>query len=191
MEIRTQNTAIRRNGPSNPLKGLESSWDIKKEHHCIFDYGCGRGEDVKWLKDQGYYAIGWDPYHELDPIPNKNMLFDVVLCTYVLCVIPKLSERKEIFNDALDYVAPGGQLIITTRTQEEIDKEATKNNWTKHNDGWLTKAKTFQKGHTVTDLINLNRPVSFYWGQISAAYELRYSQLTIEKPIIETTMWVS
>ena len=29
----------------------------------LFDYGCGRGEDVDRLRGQGIRCNGWDPVH--------------------------------------------------------------------------------------------------------------------------------
>ena len=33
---------------------------------AIFDYGCGRGDDIRHLIAMGYKATGWDPVHRPD-----------------------------------------------------------------------------------------------------------------------------
>jgi DNA phosphorothioation-associated putative methyltransferase len=89
-------TAISRKTISAPLKYLISCGLINKSQ-TILDYGCGRGFDVQWLKENGYNVVGFDPYWN----PNFNVLntkYDVILCTYVLNVVaPKI--RKIIIKN--------------------------------------------------------------------------------------------
>ena len=59
---RRAKTAIRRYTCSRPVAlafadGLISSADT------FFDFGCGHGADVRYLRRQKVKATGWDPFH--------------------------------------------------------------------------------------------------------------------------------
>ena len=147
-------TAIKRGKPSRPLKDLlfflEDN-NMNPKDFLWFDYGCGRGDDVKHLVDSGATAFGWDPHWNSDGIAFKHM--DIVTCTYVLCVLDEIQDRIDCIQTAWEKVNDkDGTLAIFVRTKEEIDAEAIKNNWTQYNDGYITKNNTFQKGYRYGDL---------------------------------------
>lgn len=52
--IRRENTAIARTKPSSPTCWAEKNGYIKSS---VFDWGCGKGMDSKWLKNTGYDVI--------------------------------------------------------------------------------------------------------------------------------------
>ena len=136
---------------------MSRKYFLDKKYHSVFDYGCGRGKDFNWLKENGYKATCWDPHWKPLGKPGPEEKFDVVLVLYVLNVIPDPKERVEVIKDAWNYVAPGGFLLISTRTTKEIRNCARSGNWDTYADGYVSSAdrKTFQKGFTGEDLRTL------------------------------------
>ena len=76
-------TAIRRGGHSRPVS-LAQIHGLIGPDTSFFDYGCGHGEDVMFLKGAGIRAAGWDPYY----LPGSQQeSADCVNLGYVLNVI--------------------------------------------------------------------------------------------------------
>ena len=63
--IHRHKTAIRRRDFSRLVKCLLRDGLLGKEV-TFFDYGCGRGEDLKLLADDGISCSGWDPAFQPD-----------------------------------------------------------------------------------------------------------------------------
>lgn len=61
-EIARHKTAIGRGTLSRPIK-LALADGIVTEGIPLFDYGCGRGDDVRILGHMGFECVGWDPVH--------------------------------------------------------------------------------------------------------------------------------
>jgi hypothetical protein len=55
-------TALVRSGFSAPIQAL-ARYGLINECTEVFDYGCGRGDDVRGLSENGIKAAGWDPYY--------------------------------------------------------------------------------------------------------------------------------
>jgi len=53
-------TALSRHGFSAPIQSLARN-GLLNGTHSLFDYGCGRGDDLRGLTDNGIEAQGWDP----------------------------------------------------------------------------------------------------------------------------------
>ena len=108
IEFPSWKTAIKRDQLSSPVKWL---LDHKKLHlFCntsILDYGCGRGTDADILMVDKF-----DPYWFPNPIRKRQ--YDVVLCTYVLCIIPP-SERKSLIGKIMSYVSSRGMAYFSVR----------------------------------------------------------------------------
>jgi len=60
-----QLTALVRYGFSAPVQSL-ARYGFLDGRYRFFDYGCGRGDDVRGLTENGLTAAGWDPYHAPD-----------------------------------------------------------------------------------------------------------------------------
>lgn len=82
-EVKREKTAIVRFRHSKPVL-LALSHSIIESSTSVFDYGCGRGEDIKYLRSQGIQASGWDPHYQPYTSPATA---DVVNLGYVLNVI--------------------------------------------------------------------------------------------------------
>jgi DNA phosphorothioation-associated putative methyltransferase len=55
--------------------------------HSLFDYGCGRGDDLRGLRENGIEAQGWDPYFAPD---EPVVAADIVNLGFVINVIEDL-----------------------------------------------------------------------------------------------------
>lgn len=129
-------TAIRRNQLSRPVR-LALRDGVLTPNSSIFDYGCGRGEDVEYLKGMGFKASGWDPVH-FDQ--GKVAPADVVNLGYVINVIEISSERKETLKKA--YKLAGRALVVSAQVGY-FDEQIARS--TEFEDGYLTSRNTFQK----------------------------------------------
>ena len=71
--------------------------DCFSRGQTVFDYGCGRGDDLRHLRQLGYEADGWDPAHR----PNtERRPADIVNLGYVVNVIENQSERATALRSA-------------------------------------------------------------------------------------------
>jgi DNA phosphorothioation-associated putative methyltransferase len=89
-------TAIRRGDLSRPVKCLLRD-GLLDGGVSLFDYGCGRGEDVELLTAHGVACSGWDPASRPDT-PQAEA--DVVNLGYVLNVIEAPPDRAETLRRA-------------------------------------------------------------------------------------------
>ena len=129
-------TAITRSDLSRPLKCAIADGIVGNETR-IFDYGCGRGDDMRRLSAMGYQAIGWDPVHRPD---SERSPSPVVNLGYVVNVIEDTSERSETLRKA--WALAQEVLIVSARLT--IDGRALGATRT-FADGCLTARGTFQK----------------------------------------------
>jgi len=58
-------TALVRYGFSAPVQAL-ARYGLITSSVEVFDYGCGRGDDVRGLAANGIAAYGWDPHYAPD-----------------------------------------------------------------------------------------------------------------------------
>ena len=138
--IHRANTAIRRSGCSRPIAIALADGLINKEKR-VFDYGCGHGEDIRYLSSQRIKTAGWDPFH--CPKGQKQTA-EVVNLGYVLNVIEDPTERSETLLAAFNLCKE--VLIVAVRVDQMIGETA------EFGDGFLTKKNTFQKIYNQTEL---------------------------------------
>jgi 2-polyprenyl-3-methyl-5-hydroxy-6-metoxy-1,4-benzoquinol methylase len=99
-------TAIGRNKISKPTRFLLSHGWLDLMHRRVLDFGCGRGYDADQLGFEKY-----DPHF----FPKKPKgKFDVVLCHFVLNVLPKKHEKK-LLEEIESHLKPDGTAFITVR----------------------------------------------------------------------------
>jgi DNA phosphorothioation-associated putative methyltransferase len=111
MQIHRHKAAISRNKLSKPVFAAIQQRVIK-EGDSIFDYGCGKGSDVRILKEQGYEVTGWDPFHASK---KKKESADIVNLGYVINVIEDPKERIEVLKESFKYA----KNKLTTRLHRE------------------------------------------------------------------------
>lgn len=156
MNFKPHNTAIPRKKPSIPVQMLHQKNLFPQEN--ILDFGCGRGHDVEFLKNEGFQSHGFDPHVNFEkPMPDGT--FEFVIMNYVINVIPSIEERISALQNAWEKVSPGGKLFISSRTPKEIENSIkNKKNWIRYNDGWAFPPKqTFQKGYNSEELADLTK----------------------------------
>ena len=135
-------TAISRWSLSRPVAlALEDGLISKKG--SFFDYGCGRGGDIRRLHDMGIEVSGWDPAY----FPEEERApADVVNLGYVINVIENLEERAVVLYAAWNLTQR--LLIVSAR----LDWEARQIAGDFHGDGIVTRKQTFQKFYTQEEL---------------------------------------
>ena len=90
--------------------------NLLSQSETHLDYGCGKGFDVRILKEKGYQSIGYDPYY----YPNLvTQLADVVTCGYVLNVLSRRSDRLDVIRKCWELT--GSRLIIAAQTGKNIN----------------------------------------------------------------------
>ena len=133
--VKRERTAMSRAFLSRPVtQALQDG--VIGEGSTVFDYGCGRGGDIKRLRQLGYTANGWDPNHQPD---NLRRPADVVNIGYVVNVIEDPHERADALREA--WGLANEALVISAR----LDWEQRGTSTSVYSDGVLTGADTFQK----------------------------------------------
>jgi hypothetical protein len=119
----------------------------------VLDFGCGRGKDVEWLRNEGFDADGYDIAAKFAATTRPKRLFDVVLAIYVANVLGP-ARRIAALRDAWSFVKAGGRLFVVSRSRQEIEREARERDWERHLDGYFSDRKTgkFQRGLDYDDL---------------------------------------
>ena len=135
-------TALTRYALSAPMQ-LMWKYGYLNGTHSIFDYGCGRGDDVRALLAQGLNAAGWDPFFAADAPKQRAQ---VVNLGYVLNVIEDVAERRAALLGAWDVaeMVLAVSVLIGGRTEYERQRL--------FRDGVLTARGTFQKYYTQAEL---------------------------------------
>ncbi|MCH7527453.1 MAG: DNA phosphorothioation-associated putative methyltransferase, partial [Planctomycetes bacterium] len=141
VRIRRSRTAIGRGGLSRPVRlALES--ELIHPDRSVFDYGCGRGDDVRLLRSLGIRCSGWDPaYRSSEPKQSA----DIVNLGYVVNVIEDPEERKRVLQDAWRLTERA--LIVAARLKMDASGIVDL-----YGDGCVTARNTFQKYYTQSDL---------------------------------------
>jgi hypothetical protein len=140
--IARHRTAMSRSMLSRPMQHAFSD-GLLDSSATVFDYGCGRGDDVRTLGNLGIDALGWDPAHATDNPLRKS---DVVNLGYVVNVIEDPAERAAALRAAWDLATT--VLVVSARLQWDPDA----NSGTALGDGRLTSAGTFQKYYAPEEL---------------------------------------
>ena len=138
-------TAISRTDYSRPIK-LALSDGVIAPDSTVFDFGCGRGDDVRYLGLRGIDAWGWDPGHR----PTGTVApAQVVNVGYVVNVIEDAEERAQCLMRAWSFTERA--LIVSARlTSETPDLVSV----APYGDGFVTSLPTFQKFYEQAELKN-------------------------------------
>jgi len=132
-KIQRHLTALNRSSLSAPVQILIKNGLLSSEH-SFFDYGCGRGTDVKALKDAGIDAGGWDPHYAPSSEVKKA---DVVNLGFVVNVIEDPAERAEAINKSFALAKKVLAVSVMLYGPEQPGKPFL--------DGYITSRNTFQK----------------------------------------------
>ena len=129
-------TAIKRYSFSRPVTYLLEN-NLLNLETSFFDYGCGKGDDVKLLKKQKIKSSGWDPNSFKE---EKKEKADVVNIGYVINVIPDIKERVKVLKDAWNL--SNKILCVSARLNNELSLLINQKEFL---DGYVTEKGTFQK----------------------------------------------
>ena len=135
--------ALKRSELSLPMAATINR-GILLPHHTHLDYGCGRGDDVRFLQAMGFRSQGYDPYY----FPGTNKAADVVTLIYVLSTIEIPMVRCEALISAY-------QLARQTLVVSAITGRSRNHAGIVYNDGVITRWGTFEKCYSHTELKHL------------------------------------
>ena len=102
----------------------------------LFDYGCGRGDDLRLLAEMKVPATGWDPVFRPDV---ERRPADIVNLGFVLNVIEDAGERRETLKTA--FALARKVLIVSVMLGYQSKREQ----FAAFEDGVRTQRNTFQK----------------------------------------------
>jgi DNA phosphorothioation-associated putative methyltransferase len=135
-------TAMSRAALSRPLATAARD-EILQPAKTVFDYGCGRGDDIRHLSALGFSVAGWDPTHRPNADRSKA---DIVNLGYVVNVIERPDERAATLRQAWDLTRD--VLVVSSR----LTWEARNLEGRPLGDGLLTSKGTFQKLYEQAEL---------------------------------------
>ena len=134
-------TALTRYSLSAPVQSLYR-FGFLDATKSFFDYGCGKGDDLRSVSKFGLNASGWDPYFNSDS-ELKNA--DIVNIGFVINVIESPLERAEALQNA--YRLTDKLLVISAMLASQNSLPGKP-----YSDGILTSRGTFQKYFTQQSL---------------------------------------
>ncbi len=151
--IARHRTALRRSTLSSPFRCL-LDFGFLDGRRTVFDYGCGRGDDLRLLTGMGVDAAGWDPIYR----PNSpRRPSDLVNLGFVLNVVEDPVERQRTLKAA--WALAQEMLIVSVM----LGYKAHQQRFSAHGDGVRTQRNTFQKyysqgefRHYVEDTLDAN-----------------------------------
>jgi DNA phosphorothioation-associated putative methyltransferase len=135
-------TAIVRHELSAPMKALAKHGYLEG-YHSIFDYGCGRGDDLRELEAHGLDALGWDPNFRPD---SDRVAADIVNLGFVLNVIEDQNERLEALLGAWELTTR--VLVVSVM----LANESYVSQFKPYKDGVITSRNTFQKYYAQSEI---------------------------------------
>ena len=163
-EVSVEKTAIT-NGVSNSCKMLVKSYESGK----VLDYGFGRLRNAKYMLKENINLDLLDTCEQIEKnkeelsklnIDNiyksddklKESSYDRILLSFVLNVVPEISDREFILNNIYLSLKSDGLLYLEVRDDKFIKTVKTK---IKHNDGFVLgtgKKRTFQRPYNLDDI---------------------------------------
>jgi len=141
-EIDRHKTALVRHELSSPMKTLAKNGFLSGDY-SIFDYGCGRGDDLRELEAHGLDALGWDPNFNPDA---EIVISDIVNIGFVINVIEDQDER---INAILGAWETTEKLLVISAM---LANESYISQFKPYKDGVITSRNTFQKYFTQAEL---------------------------------------
>ena len=137
-------TAIDRYSLSAPMQSLYRH-NYLSGNFSLLDYGCGKGDDVRILKQHNVEIIGWDPAYF--PDANKPP-HDIVNLGFVINVIEDQAERQTTLRKA--FAIATKFLVVAVM----LGGETLTSRFKKLGDGVVTSRNTFQKYYTQREIRN-------------------------------------
>lgn len=142
VQVARHKTALTRVSLSRPMATAVAD-GLLPDGVTVFDYGCGKGDDIRYLRARGLAADGWDPVHRADSAPAPA---DVVNLGYVVNVVERPAERRDALRRAWDLA--GNLLVVSARMTWDARDLAGR----PMGDGIVTRTGTFQKFYEQAEL---------------------------------------
>lgn len=140
-DVARHKTAMVRYAFSAPVQAL-ARLGFLDGSKSLFDYGCGRGDDLKGLLDNGIQANGWDPHFR----PEDHLIpSDIVNLGFVINVIEDPAERSEALMRAFSLAKE--LLVVSAMLASEHSVSGKP-----FSDGIITSIGTFQKYYSQSSL---------------------------------------
>jgi DNA phosphorothioation-associated putative methyltransferase len=134
-------TALQRYALSTPMQALHRHGYFDGSR-TIFDYGCGKGDDMRILRQNGMEVSGWDPHFAPDA-PKTSA--DIVNIGFVINVIEDPTERTQALSNAYSLARQLMSVSAMLTDREQPNGE-------QYGDGVRTRRNTFQKYYTQREL---------------------------------------
>ncbi|NCC41201.1 MAG: DNA phosphorothioation-associated putative methyltransferase [Gammaproteobacteria bacterium] len=134
-------TALVRYGFSAPIQSLARHGFLNGRYR-LFDYGCGRGDDVRGLLENGLMSSGWDPYFAPDQAIESA---DLVNLGFVINVIEDFDERVQALTRAWSLAERLLVVAVMLANQNNPRGDCFR-------DGVMTQRGTFQKYYTQSEI---------------------------------------
>ncbi|WP_082182305.1 DNA phosphorothioation-associated putative methyltransferase [Aeromonas veronii] len=141
-QIDRHKTALTRYQLSAPMKMLARHGYLNGDY-SLFDYGCGRGDDLRELEAHGIAALGWDPNFRPDAEKVSSHLVNL---GYVINVIEDRDERTDALLGAWELT----QTLLVVSAMLAGDNFIAQ--FTPYRDGVITSRNTFQKYYNQSEL---------------------------------------
>ena len=135
-------TALVRYQLSAPMKLLAKHGFLNGDL-SLFDYGCGRGDDLRELQAHGIDALGWDPNFRPEASKHASALVNL---GYVINVIEDPIERVEALLGAWSLC----QTLLVVSAMLASDGFIAQ--FKPYGDGIITSRNTFQKYYNQSEL---------------------------------------
>jgi DNA phosphorothioation-associated putative methyltransferase len=142
IQVERHKTAIDRHRLSAPMIAL-ARHDFLNQTHSVFDYGCGKGDDLRELQAHGIKANGWDPAYFPE---SEKIKQDIVNLGFVINVIEDPKERQDCILEA--YRLTKKLLVVSAM----LGGPKLIEQFQPHGDGVITSRNTFQKYYSQTEL---------------------------------------
>jgi len=154
VQIDRHKSALTRHHLSVPLQCVEKYGYLNGDY-TVFDYGCGKGDDLTSLADMEISAMGWDPHFRAEALKTSA---DIVNLGYVINVIEDRKERDAAVKESFDLC---GKILVVSALIGNPDYVGAVR---EYSDGVVTSRGTFQKYYLPDELENyvrglLNVPV--------------------------------
>lgn len=134
-------TALSRTNLSAPMQSL-ARYGFLNGDNTLFDYGCGKGDDLRNLRENSLFVNGWDPHYFPE---SEKLAADLVNLGFVINVIEDFQERETALKNA--YSLAHKVLVVSAML---LNQNAY--NGEKLNDGVRTQRNTFQKYYSQSEL---------------------------------------
>lgn len=185
--IARHRTALTRYSFSAPIQML-SRFNFLDGSRSIFDYGCGRGDDLRGLASIGIDASGWDPFYAPDRPESRA---SIVNLGFVINVIEDVAERVVALQDSY---AMAEELLVVSAMLSNQDAVGG----IPYGDGILTSRNTFQKYYsqgelkefidctTGNDAIAVGPGVFFVFKNKEVEQRFRYSRVQTRRSVVQS-----